>query len=134
MLCNEIKARYPGCFFMVTGDVSGKAATTLSRLQNFDIIKYSLGLRDAQMMYSGANPPLAESRMLVNAMLERYPMTFDKEKCASLTRDLESVKSDNEGRPIKANRKNIEERADCLDTFRYTLHRWFGDFLKILAT
>jgi hypothetical protein len=133
MLCNEIKTRYPGCFFMVTGDVSGKAATTVSRLQNFDIIKYSLGLRDTQMQYSGANPPLAESRMLVNAMLERYPMTFDREKCAPLTRDLETVKSDNEGRPIKANRKNIEERADCLDTFRYTLHRWFGDYLKILA-
>jgi PBSX family phage terminase large subunit len=132
-LCNEIRARYPGCFFMITGDVSGKAATTVSRLHNFDIIKYALGLKEAQMQYSGANPPLAESRMLVNAMLERYPMTFDKVKCAPLIRDLETVKSDNEGRPIKTNRKNIEERADCLDTFRYTLHRWFGDFLKILA-
>lgn len=133
-LCDEIKERYPDCFFKVTGDVSGKAASTVSQLNNFDVIRVSLGISQSQMQYSGSNPPLEQSRQLVNAMLERYPITLDNVKCASLIRDLESVKSDNEGKPIKANRNDPTQRADCLDTFRYTIHRWFGDFLKFFAT
>jgi hypothetical protein len=133
-LCDAIKEKYPGCFFLVTGDVSGKSATTVSQLNNFDVIKLSLGLSRNQMQYSGANPPLAENRQLVNAMLERYPMTFDRQKCAPLIRDFESVKSDNEGKPIKLNRNDPAQRADCLDTFRYTLHRWFSNYLKVFAS
>ncbi|MDR1182444.1 MAG: phage terminase large subunit [Bacteroidales bacterium] len=133
-LCDVIKEKYPGCFFMVTGDVSGKSATTVSQLNNFDVIKISLGLSRNQMQYSGANPPLAESRQLVNAMLERYPITIDGEKCTTLIRDFEIVKSDSEGKPIKANRNDPAQRADCLDTFRYTLHRWFSNFLKVFAS
>jgi hypothetical protein len=133
-LCDEIKAKYPDCFFWVTGDVSGKAGTTVSELNNFDVIRISLGLARPQMQYSGANPPLAQSRQLVNAMLERYPMTFDPVKCAALVRDFESVKSDTEGKPIKHDRNDPAQRADCLDTFRYTIHRWFSHFLKFFAT
>jgi hypothetical protein len=133
-LCDVIKERYPGCFFLVTGDVSGKSATTTSQLNNFDVIKLSLGLSRNQMQYSGANPPLAENRQLVNAMLERYPMTFDEQKCAPLIRDFESVKSDNEGKPIKANRNDPAQRADCLDCFRYTINRWFHNYLKVFAS
>ena len=133
-LCDEIKDKYNGCWFFVTGDVSGKAASTVSELNNFDVIKISLELSAKQMQYSGANPPLAQSRQLVNAMLERYPMTFDPVKCAPLIRDFEIVKSDNEGKPIKANRNDPAQRADCLDTFRYTIHRWFSNFLKVFAS
>jgi hypothetical protein len=133
-LCEEIQARYPDCFFKVTGDVSGKAASTLSHLNNFDIIKETLRLSKNQMEYSGSNPPLEYSRQLINAMLERYPMTFDKNKCAPLIRDFETVKSDSEGKPIKANRNDPAQRADCLDGFRYILHRYFSHFMKILAS
>jgi hypothetical protein len=132
-LCDAIKEKYPKCFFMVTGDVSGKNMTTVSQLNNFDVIKLSLGLSRNQMQYSGSNPPLAQSRQLVNAMLERYPIIFDTVKCDPLIRDFESVKSDNEGKPIKANRNDPAQRADCLDTFRYDIHRWFEDFLKVYA-
>ena len=72
----------------------------MSTLNNFDVIKLSLDLSRNQMQYSGENPLLAQSRILVNAMLERYPMTFDDEKCAPLLRDFEMVRSDNEGKPI----------------------------------
>jgi hypothetical protein len=132
-LCDVIRERYPDCFFIVTGDVSGKSSSTLSQLNNFDVIKMSLGLTRNQMQYSGANPPLAQSRILVNAMLERYPMTFDADRCAPLIRDFEIVRSDSEGKPIKANRNDPAQRADCLDCFRYCLDRFFGNFMKYLA-
>ena len=133
-LCDEIKERYPDCFFVATGDISGKARTTMSQLNNWDVIKYSLELSRSQLKYSGANPPLAESRQLVNAMLEQYNIVFDREKCQPLIYDLMEVKSDNEGKPIKKDRNDPAQRADCLDTFRYYLHRFFNEYLKYFAT
>lgn len=132
-LCDEIRERYPDCFFVTTGDISGKAKTTVSQLNNWDIIKYSLELSRNQLQYSGANPPLAESRQLVNAMLEQYNIVFDSEKCKPLIFDLMEVKSDKEGKPIKNDRKDPTQRADCLDTFRYYLHKFFKDYLKYFA-
>ncbi|MDR2003928.1 MAG: hypothetical protein LBQ74_12925 [Prevotella sp.] len=132
-LCDEILQRYPGCFFVVTGDVSGKSLTTMSQLNNFDVIKISLDLSRGQMQYSGANPPLAESRQLVNAMLEQYNIIIDEDKCKPLIYDLMNVKSDKEGKPVKNDRKDPSQRADCLDTFRYYLNRFFRDYLKFLA-
>lgn len=133
-LCDEIKERYPDCFFIATGDVSGKAKTTMSQLNNWDVIKYSLELSRNQLQYSGANPPLAESRQLVNAMLEQYNIVFDSDKCKPLIFDMMEVKSDKEGKPIKNDRKDPAQRADCLDTFRYYLHRFFKDYLKYFAS
>lgn len=132
-MCEYIKKNYHGCFFYVTGDVSGSHNTVASRLTSFDVIRQSLRLHPNQMNYSGVNPPLAESRILVNAMLEKYPMIFDTDKCAPLIRDFELVKSDSEGKPIKKDRTDIAQRADNLDCFRYLLHRYFSDYLKILA-
>jgi hypothetical protein len=132
-LCDEIKARYDGCFFFVTGDISGKTRTTTSQLNNFDVIKYYFGLSKNQMQYSGSNPPLAENRILVNAMLEQCKIVFDKEKCKELIFDFEHVKSDKEGKPVKNNRDDETQRADCLDTFRYYLNRYFSDHIKFFV-
>jgi hypothetical protein len=131
-LCDEIKERYPDCFFFVTGDISGKAKTTLSQLNNFDVIKYYFHLSKNQMHYSGANPPLAENRILINAILEQYPVVFDKDKCKELIFDFQNVKSDMEGKPIKKDRGDLTQRADCLDTFRYYINRYFPDYIKVL--
>ena len=132
-LCEEIKKKYEGCFFFVTGDISGKTKTTVSQLNNFDVIKYYFRLSKNQMQYSGANPPLAENRVLVNAILEQYNIVFDKDKCAELIFDFQNVKSDREGKPVKNNRNDETQRADCLDTFRYYLNRYFTDYMKLFA-
>jgi phage terminase large subunit len=132
-LCDEIKARYDGCYFFVTGDISGKTKTTLSQFNNFDVIKAYFRLGKNQMQYSGANPPLAENRVLVNAMLEQYNIVFDKDKCEELIFDFQNVKSDAEGKPVKKDRKDEAQRADCLDTFRYYLNRYFSDFIKFFV-
>lgn len=130
-LCQEIQERFPGAFFLVTGDVSGKTVTTVSNLDNFAIIKNTLGLSRNQMQYHGANPPLRESRQLVNALFEQCPIVLDAERCKPLIFDLENVKVRGDGQIVKDNRANPAERADCLDTMRYYMHRYFRDISRI---
>lgn len=130
MVARAVKAKYPHALFFVTGDASGKTKTTLSQLNNFDVIKLELGLGKSQMQYHGANPGLSDSRYFVNAVLEQYDIEIHKDNCKPLIFDLENVLSDDENKPIKESRNKKEQQADCLDTLRYFLHRYLSDFHK----
>lgn len=132
MLCEEILSRYGDAMYFVTGDVSGKSATTLSHLNNFDVIKSMLGLTRAQMKYEGSNPRLEDSRQLVNTIFERYPIILDREKCKPLIFDLNNVKVKADGTINKDSRAKEEQRADSLDTMRYYIHRYFRDIVKLI--
>ena len=129
-VCAEIDRRYHGAFFLVTGDASGKSKTTVSILDNFQIIKNYFDLTKGQMQYSGSNPRLQDSRYFVNAIFEKANIVIDKDKCKPLIFDLENVLSDSENKPIKTSRTNVAEQADCFDTMRYFLHRFCKDVLK----
>ena len=128
-MCVEIESKYKGAIFMVTGDVSGKTLTTVSNLDNFQIIKNHFNLSRNQMQYSGSNPRLSDSRYFVNSIFEEYPIILDKEKCSPLIFDCENVKSGVDNTIIKETRKKAEQRADSLDTMRYFLHRFCKDVL-----
>ena len=132
-LCDEILQLYPDAFFFITGDISGSTLTTLSSMNNFDVIKASLNLSKNQMQYSGANPRLKESRMLCNSMLEKYPFIIDEENCSDLIFDLKNCKANSDGTIIKDSRAKLEQQADTLDTFRYYIHRYFVDYMKYFA-
>lgn len=129
-VCAEIDKRYKGAFLLVTGDASGKSKTTVSILDNFQIIKNYFDLTKGQMQYSGSNPRLQDSRYFVNAIFEKATIVIDKDKCKPLIFDLENVLSDSENKPIKTSRTNVAEQADCFDTMRYFLHRFCKDILK----
>lgn len=132
MVCKYIKDKYGNAFYFVTGDASGKSMTTVSLINNYDIIKNYFGLSRGQMQYSGSNPRLQDSRYFINAILEQYPIILDKVNCKHLIFDLENVLSDDENKPVKDSRSKVEEQADFLDNFRYYLHRYFKDFQKML--
>lgn len=129
-LCDEIKERYPGGFFFVTGDASGDTLTTMSNISNFGVIKQSLDLAKTQMQYSASNPRLKDSRMLVNTILEKYPLIVDEEKCKPIIDDCERCKANSDGTIIKNNRADESQQADTLDTFRYYIHRYFRDHIR----
>ena len=129
-VCAEVEKKYKGAFMLVTGDASGKSKTTVSILDNFQIIKNYFDLAKGQMQYSGSNPRLQDSRYFVNAMFEQATIIIDKERNKPLIFDLENVLSDSENKPVKTSRSNAEEQADCLDTMRYFMHRFCKDFLK----
>lgn len=131
MVCQEIDRKYPGAFFLVTGDVAGKNATTLSLLNNYDVVKAYFNLSRSQMQYSGSNPRLADSRYFINSLFEQYDIVFDSERCKPAIFDFENVMADDENKPIKTTRDNVAQQADFLDNVRYYFHRFYKELQPI---
>ena len=127
MVCQEIDRKYPGAFFLVTGDVAGKNATTLSLLNNYDVVKAYFNLSRSQMQYSGSNPRLADSRYFINSLFEQYDIVFDSERCKPAIFDFENVMADDENKPVKTTRDNVAQQADFLDNVRYYFHRFYKE-------
>lgn len=128
MVCQEIEKRYGGAFFLVTGDVAGRSMTTVSQMNNYDVIKQFFNLSRGQMQYRTQNPRLADSRYFVNSIFEQYDILFDEERCKPAIFDFENVLSDDENRPIKSSRENVAQQADFLDNVRYYLHIFYKEF------
>ena len=129
MVCQEIHRKYPDAFWLVTGDVAGKNATTLSLLNNYDVVKAYFGLSKSQMQYSGTNPRLADSRYFMNALFEQYDIVYDIDRCKPAIFDFENVKADDENKPVKTSRENVAQQADFLDNTRYYFHRYFKELV-----
>lgn len=127
MVCQEIERKYPDAFWLVTGDVAGRNATTLSLLNNYDVVKAYFNLSRSQMQYSGTNPRLADSRYFINSLFEQYPIVFDAEKCKPAIFDFENVLADDENKPVKTSRDNVAQQADFLDNVRYYFHRFYKE-------
>lgn len=129
MVCKEIDKKYPNAFWLVTGDCAGKNSTTLSLLNNYDVIKAYFGLSRSQMQYSGSNPRLEDSRYFINSLFEQYDIIFDKEKCKPAIFDFENVLADENNKPVKATRDNVAQQADFLDNVRYYFHRFYKELI-----
>jgi hypothetical protein len=127
MVCQEIEKKYPNAFWLVTGDVAGRNSTTMSLLNNYDVIKHHFNLSRSQMQYSGSNPRLADSRYFINSLFEQYDIVFDAEKCKPAIFDFENVLADDENKPVKASRDNVAQQADFLDNVRYYFHRFYKE-------
>jgi hypothetical protein len=127
MVCQEIASKYPNAFWLVTGDCAGKNATTMSLLNNYDVVKHYFGLTRSQMQYSGSNPRLADSRYFINSLFEQYDIVFDAEKCKPAIFDFENVLADEENKPVKTARENVAQQADFLDNVRYYFHRFYKE-------
>lgn len=129
MVCQEIDRKYPDAFWLVTGDVAGKNATTLSLLNNYDVVKAYFNLSRSQMQYSGSNPRLADSRYFMNSVFEQYDIVFDADKCKPAIFDFENVLADDENKPVKTSRDNVAQQADFLDNTRYYFHRFYKELV-----
>lgn len=133
MVCEEIDRRYGKYkpLYLVTGDCAGSNMTTMSLLNNYDVIKAYFSLSKSQMQYSGSNPRLADSRYFMNALFEQYDIVFDIDRCQPAIFDFENVLSDEENKPIKNSRDNISQQADFLDNVRYYFHRYYKQLQQI---
>lgn len=128
MVCAEIYKRYGDAFYIVTGDVAGRSMTTVSQMNNYDVIKNYFNLSRGQMQYRSQNPRLADSRYFMNALFEQYDILFDEERCKPAIFDFENVMADDENRPVKTNRENVAQQADFLDNVRYYFHTFYREF------
>lgn len=104
----------------ITGDAMGKGGTVQQRDNSsaYTMIKRRLQLSDSQFLIP-ANPTHYNSRIDCNAALRRLEIKVNSKKCKGFVFDAKQVQCDANGSIIKSNRKNLTERADFLDCFRY---------------
>ncbi len=128
-LCDEIKTRLGGHYFIITGDASGKnkSAMVQDGLNYYLIIKAELKLKEHQFKIPGANPKHKNSRVLTNSLLYRHPKLFIHRDCPFLIEDLERVQVDKKGDIDKSD----DALGHLLDTFRYYLSAFFSSFVRL---
>jgi hypothetical protein len=80
-----------------------------------------LGLRESQLKVSN-NPTHENSRADCNYYLYHHPDMKIHKRCVGTIRDMRNVQVDAFGAIIKRNRKDLNQRADFLDNFRYKVH------------
>lgn len=130
-LCQQIKAYFPQATFMVTGDATGRNRSALSKgnLNYYSVIKYEMKLGEGQFKQGNVNPSIADTRVLLNSMLQNYNIVIDPENCKYLIRDLKYVEVDEKG-DIKKDRSTETRKADLLDCMRYDLFTFHKHFIK----
>lgn len=132
-LCDHIRAKYPGAIFMVTGDATGRNSTALVKDSRnyYTVIQEELQLNDGQIRVPSVNPRIEQNKVLVNALLQNYPVEIDPDNAASLHYDMAYVEVTEENKIKKDNRTDDKQQADSLDWFRYYCNTQHGDFLRI---
>ena len=130
-MCEYIKALYPDCAFIVTGDASGQSRSAIARdsLTYYTVIMQMLGLNSMHIRVPTKNPPLHKNRMLVNAVLANYPVIIHKQDAASLTFDFRNARCRSDGTLEKGDRDNPTHQLDALDTWRYFCNTFMRDYV-----
>jgi hypothetical protein len=131
-LCDVIKVKYTGFSFIVTGDASGnsRSAITTDITNYYTIIQNKLNIGIGSLRVPRANPALEDNQVLVNSILEHYPVKINPEKAKKLIFDFENVRTTPDGKIEKETRSDITQQADALDTFRYYCNAFHWDFLQ----
>jgi hypothetical protein len=120
-MCDYILALYSGCMFMVTGDASGRNSSALMQDNGnyYTVITKKLSLNSLMLKVPLANPRIEKNRMLINAVLAKYPVLIHDEDADGLISDFENVEAYPSGALIKADRDDPDQQADALDCWRY---------------
>lgn len=123
-LCDVIKRDFKGYYLYVTGDPAGLARQAISRdnLNYYTVIKNELGLKLEQLRVPKSHQLTSNSRVLMNAMLERFPsIIFDADGCPFTISDLMYCEVKDGGTIDKSSDKHKTHLLDCwkyyLDTF-----------------
>jgi len=135
-----IKERYsaqiPNCY--LTGDAGSGNNSQLSlrdRASFFKQMQSGLGLKDWQI--AAPRPPThAISRQDCNYLLYHsakekpdLEIIVSQKRCPLTCRDLEIVQCDAFGQIIKKDRKDVAQRADFLDAYRYKINTFWKKWI-----
>ncbi len=134
-MCDYISASaYRRCALMVTGDATGASHNTsqVDSAHNYMIIQRRLGLADTQFRVPASNPALQHNKVLVNSVLQNYPVVIHTEKAKALHYDLANVRTNPDNTIVKTNRSNPGQQCDALDTFRYWCNAYMSWFLRMV--
>jgi hypothetical protein len=124
-MADEIKRRYASDLpsMWITGDAMGNNRR-LGNTDNkslFRQLQIELNVRQAQLKVV-PNPMHKNSRTQCNYFLTHFPDFKISDQCTGLRSDMRSVQVDLYGEILKKNRKDITQRADYLDCFRYYIN------------
>lgn len=132
-----IKTRYGSVLSnaILTGDFMGKRGS-IERTDNASLyiqLVRALGMRESQLQLR-SNPSHEKSRQDVNYVFCHLKSISISNRCINSIRDCKNVQIDAEGGILKDKRKDINQRADYLDTIRYLVHnimyRWIEQHQK----
>ena len=132
-LCDVIKIKYPNGNYIVTGDATGQSNSAMVKdnLNYYRIIAEQLRVSKSAIQVPSVNPKLEDNKVLMNALLEHYPIVINSNKAQPLIYDCKFVRVDNEGKIVKTDRNDPTQQADAADTFRYYCNRFHRNFLNI---
>lgn len=120
-----IKTRYGSVLStaIITGDFMGKRGS-IEQADNASLyiqLIRGLGMRESQLALR-SNPTHEKSRNEVNYVFCHMKNISISNRCVNTIRDYKNVQIDANGEIIKSYRKDINQRADYLDTIRYLVH------------
>lgn len=132
-LCARIKAAFPWALLLITGDASGHGRQAISRgnINYYQVIQQELNLSDGQMKQPHVNPAIADTRVLMNSILQNYNVEFDPEGCPFTIQDLKYTEVDSDGK-IKKEENERLGRGHLLDGTRYLFQTFFDYFINII--
>lgn len=114
---------------IITGDAMGKRGD-ISQRDNASLYMQlinGLGMRESQIKVGG-NPTHENSRADTNYILYHFPDFKINTNCKNTIRDMKNVQVDAFGSILKKDRKDVNQRADYIDTVRYLinniLYKW----------
>ncbi|MEJ7610659.1 MAG: hypothetical protein WKF88_05705 [Ferruginibacter sp.] len=130
-LCDRIITDHPGAYFKVTGDASGRNRTAITRGNRnyYYFIKKKLKLSDSQFKLPGANPSIANTRVLCNSLLAKHPAYLINATCNHLLADIRNVTIDEKG---DIDKKKDSHKTHLLDCWRYYNWQFHQKFLQKL--
>lgn len=76
------------------------------------------------------NPSHLQSREDTNFVLANHPDFAIDPSCVEVIADLKIVEAGPNGEILKANRQNVKQRADFLDTVRYAVNTYLSGWIK----
>jgi hypothetical protein len=119
--CDHVESyKVPTGLLRITGDAMGNGRSIQQRDNSsaYTQIKRRLKLGDSQIIIP-ANPTHFNSRIDCNNALRKLDIKVNSVKCKGFVYDAKQVQCNSDGGIMKSNRKNLAERADFLDCFRY---------------
>ena len=131
-MIDAIKLRYPNHLHSarLTGDSMGKNRSIEQRDNSslYDNLLRGLGMTQYQLQCKH-NPTHENSREQVNNVLFKFnDFKINPVNCPNLCRDMKNVQCDAFGQILKKDRKDVNQRADYLDTCRSVVHNILADF------
>lgn len=116
---------------IITGDAMGNRGD-ISQRDNASLylqLIRGLGMRESQIKVSN-NPTHENSRSDCNYVLYHFPDFKIHKKCVNSIRDMRNVQVDAFGGILKKDRKDVNQRADYIDTIRYLIHNIYYKWIE----